>query len=146
MFDTDKVDRNVEMFIFDIFVAITKIKQVANEFDNVQMLLHDFRSWDSIIREFEIVGEASKHLLKSNLLDNKYQAVVDFRNYITHEYFGINQDRVWNIIYSELHDFENIILNIIKKIEPALKQELIDSFIEDNNYLDFIVEALSNLR
>ena len=31
-------------------------------------------------------------------------------------------------------------------IKPDLKQELIESFIEDNKYLDFVVEELENLR
>ncbi len=32
-------------------------KKTSDEFDNAQNLLHDFRSWDSVIREFEIIGE-----------------------------------------------------------------------------------------
>jgi hypothetical protein len=31
-------------------------------------------------------------------------------------------------------------------IDSDLKQELLDSFIEDNNYLDFVVEALKELE
>ena len=29
MFDINQVDRNVELFIFDIYIAIQKIKQVS---------------------------------------------------------------------------------------------------------------------
>lgn len=76
-------------------------------------------AWDSVIREFEIIGEASKYLLRDKLLESQYQEVVDFRNQITHAYFGI---------------------------ESTLKQELIDSCIEDNKYLDFVVSALEKLR
>ncbi len=145
MFDTDKVDRDIELFIFDIYIAILKIKKVVDEFDNVQDLLHDFRSWDSTIREFEIIGEASKYLLKNNLLDNQYRRIVDFRNQITHEYFGIDQNIVWEIIHQKLDGIESVILDLIRDIEPSLKQELIDAFIEDNKYLDFIVKSLRKL-
>lgn len=31
-------------------------------------------------------------------------------------------------------------------IEPNLKQELIESFIEDNYYLDFIIKSLKELK
>ncbi len=34
----------------------------------------------------------------------------------------------------------------MRKLEPKLKQELTDSFIEDNHYLDFIVKALEELK
>ena len=67
MFDITKVDRETELFIFDIYIASLKIKKVASNFNNVQDLLHNFTSWDSIIREFEIIGEASKYLLKDDL-------------------------------------------------------------------------------
>ena len=145
MFDTDKVDRDIELFIFDVYIAILKIKKVVDEFDKVQDLLHDFRSWDSTIREFEIIGEASKYLLKNNLLDNQYRRIVDFRNQITHEYFGIDQNIVWEIIHQKLDGIESVILDLIRDIEPSLKQELIDAFIEDNKYLDFIVKSLRKL-
>ena len=146
MYDIDRVDRNVELFIFDVYIAIQKIKKVSTGFDNVQNLLHDFTSWDSVIREFEIIGEASKYLLKDALLSEHYQEVVDFRNQITHEYFGIDQDVVWTIIHVDLIPFEGIIVQLIDNIERKLKNELIDAFIEDNNYLSFVVEVLEDLR
>ena len=146
MFDIDKIDRNIELFIFDIFIAIQKIKKVSSKFDNVNDLLHSFTDWDSVIREFKIIGEASKYLLRDKLVENSNQRIVDFRNQITHEYFGIDQDIVWGIINQKLTPFEQTILELIKNIEPSLKQELIESFIEDNHYLDFIIEALRELN
>lgn len=146
MFDINKVDRDVELFIFDIYIAILKIKKVTAEFDSVQNLLYDFRSWDSVIREFEIIGEASKYLLRDKILDAEYQVVVDFRNQITHEYFGIDQEVVWTISNTDLDGFEEIILELISNIEVNLKKELIESFVKDNKYLDFVVEKLRELK
>ena len=146
MFDINKVDRKVEMFVFDIFIAIQKIKDTSSKFDNVQDLLHSYTSWDSVIREFEIIGEASKYLLKDNLLVKDYQVAVDFRNQITHEYFGIDLDVVWTIIYTDLDQFEHIILELICTINSDLKRELIESFIEDNKYLNFVVKELESLK
>ena len=146
MFDITNVDRKVEMFIFDIYVAILKIKNTANKFSNVQDLLYDYTKWDSVIREFEIIGEASKYLLKSNLIHKDYQKIVNFRNQITHEYFGIDRDVVWLIIETKLDFLEQTIIELIQKMEANLKNELIEAFIEDNGYLDFVVEELEVLR
>ena len=146
MFDVNKSSRNIELFIFDIYIAILKIKKVASKFNNGEDLLHSFIDWDSVIREFEIIGEASKHLFEHNLLDKQYRRIVDFRNHITHQYFGIDQNIVWEIINQKLEDIENIVLDLIQNIEPKLKQELIESFIEDNKYLDFVVEKLEELK
>ena len=146
MFNINNVDRNIELFIFDIYIAIQKITKVSNKFNNVQDLLYDFMAWDSVVREFEIIGEATKYLLRDQLLEKNYQEMVDFRNQIIHAYFGIDQDIVWEIINNDLKHFEQIIKSLILNIEPNLKQELIKSFIEDNHYLDFIVEALRELK
>ena len=146
MYDIDNIDRAIEMFIFDIVVAIEKIKYVSNQFENPQNLLYDFKSWDTIIREFEIIGEASKHLIKSDILNREYQKVVDFRNIISHEYFGINAEEVWDIIHNDLLNFEKVILNLVNNLEQSLKEELIETFIKDNHYLDFIVKKLNQLR
>jgi len=94
MYNLSSTNREVELFVFDIYVAILKIETVSSEFENVENMLHDFRSWDSVIREFEIIGEASKYLLNENLLDTDYRRIVDFRNSIMHGYFGIEQNIV----------------------------------------------------
>ena len=146
MFDINNVDRPVEMFIFDIYIAILKIEDTSSKFSNVQDLLYSYNHWDSVIREFEIIGEASKYLLKDELFSKKYQVLVDFRNKITHEYFGIDQDIVWLIIYNDLDEIKSIIIKLINNIESELKQELIESFLEDNKYLDFVVKKLDGLN
>ena len=146
MSNSIKRDRNIELFIFDIFIAIQKIKKVASEFDDVEKLIYDFKSWDSIIREFEIIGEATKYLLKNSLLSKDYQEIVDFRNQITHAYFGIDPDIVWTIIHTDLKPFEDVIKELINNIEQNLRDKLIDAYIKDNHYLSFIVSALKDIK
>jgi len=59
------------------------------------------------MRELQIIGEATKHLLQAQLIDDTYRIVVDFRNVIVHEYFGIDADEIWDILQNELPTFEN---------------------------------------
>ena len=145
MYDINKANREISLFLFDVYIAILKIEKVASKFNNVNELLYDFTKWDSVIREFEIIGEASKYLIKDNILDKSYQVIVDFRNQITHEYFGIDQDIVWMIIQKDLKDIKNVIEQKIYQLDDNLKNELIESFIEDNYYLDFVVKRLKEL-
>ena len=49
-------------------------------------------------------------------------------------------------ICTHLDPFENIVLKLINNINPDLKEELIEPFIEDNSYLDFIVKELECLK
>ena len=79
------------------------------------------------------------------MLDRQYRQIVNFRNKIIHEYFGIDPDEIWSVISDDLDSFEEVILNLINNIEINLKQELINSFIEDNCYLDFVVKRLEKV-
>ena len=57
--------RNKHLFVFDIFIAILKIEKVSSMYKSADKLKHEFMAWDSVIREFEIIGEASKHLIEA---------------------------------------------------------------------------------
>lgn len=138
--------RQIELFIFDTYVAIVKIEYVAKDFLNIQDLLHDFKSWDTVIREFEIIGEATKHLIRDELLNKKFQVVVAFRNLIIHEYFGIEPCEVDDIIKNDLKSLKQTIVEVINEIDSDLKNELIDATIEDNKYLSFVVQALQEIE
>ena len=92
------MSRDITLYIVDILIAIDKIKRYSKPFLNAQELLYSEMAWDACIRELELIGEATKYLLNANLLDNSYRRVVDFRNQITHGYFGINEEIVWDVI------------------------------------------------
>ena len=52
---------------------------------------------------------------------------------------------MFDIVHHDFKDFVNVILELKNKIEPNLKQKLVESFIEDNNYLCFVVTSLKGL-
>lgn len=138
--------RVYELFLFDIYVAIAKIVFVTDKFNNSESLKHDFMAWDSVIREFEIMGEATNILIKNDILDSNSQIVVDFRNLLIHHYFGIDSEEVWDVIHNDLQEFRTLIEEKIKNIEESLKQELTQSLLEENMHLTFVVQALEKFN
>lgn len=137
--------RVVELFLFDIYVAIVKIEHTAAKFSNSQDLLHDYLSWDSVVREFEIVGEAVNTLIKNGLLDESNRMIVDFRNLLIHHYFGIDPDEVWNVIEDDLGYFKEMIIKRIHTIDSTLKDSIVRSLLSEFSYLPFVVEKLVQL-
>ncbi len=138
--------RSTLYFLLDIYVAITKIEHVVERYNNAQRLLHDFMAWDSVIREFEIVGEASNRLLRIEELEEEYRVVVDFRNVIVHHYFGIDADEVWEVATQHLGAFKQALIERLKETEEELLSEGIEAFCEQNDYLPFVTEALQVLK
>ncbi len=134
-----------ELFLFDVWIAILKIEKVTANFARAEEIKDDFVSWDSVIREFEIMGEAVKLLIKNNILSRENRIVVDFRNFIIHHYFGIDAEEIWNVINDDLKDFKKIIESKILEIESSLKKELILDLIEENSNLNFIIKELKGI-
>ena len=73
----------------------------------------------AVYYQFLIIGEAVNHLNNEIIDNNKYPWHLprSFRNFIAHEYFGINPERVWGIIDNNLIDFINLINNILDRID-----------------------------
>lgn len=66
---------------------------------------NDYKTVDAVIRNFEIIGEASRSLNDS--FKNKYPEVpwkemYYLRNRISHEYFGVDYEIIWDVAINDL--------------------------------------------
>ena len=70
--------------------------------------------WDATLRRLEIIGEATKYLTTMDILNNReYRKIVDFRNVISHAYFGVVEEEVWYVIKEKLQLYKQDILDIV---------------------------------
>jgi len=116
--------RDVSFYIVDVFIAIDKIKRYIKEFKSVDELLYSELHWDATIRELEIIGEATKHILKDEIIDSKYRRIVDFRNQITHGYFGIDENIVWDVLQNKLPQYQNDLKEILLRLDIDLNSAI----------------------
>ena len=91
-------------FLSDIREAILRINAYIKNV-NYQEFLEDTKTQDAVVRNLEIIGEATKNV--SEELKNKYTQVfwkdlAGLRDKLIHHYFGVNFDIVWNIVKDEL--------------------------------------------
>ncbi len=73
---------------------------------------------DAVIRNFEIIGEASKKIPTE--IQEKYPGIpwrkmYGLRNLIAHEYFGINYELIWEIAKNNLPQNRLDLQKIIEK-------------------------------
>ncbi|BCD62064.1 hypothetical protein NitYY0826_C0933 [Nitratiruptor sp. YY08-26] len=138
--------RNSGLLLFDIYVAILKIQKHANKFSKPQELLHSYVDWDVVIREFEIIGEATNALIKYSYFDESKRVIVDFRNVLIHEYFGIDCVEVWDIITNYLPSFKQEIEEKILQLSHESFHGLLENIIQENSHISYIVKNLQNLK
>ncbi len=69
------------------------------------------------IKQLEIIGEASKHLSEETKLlvpEVAWPEIIAMRNVFVHEYFGIDNLLLWEIIQTEIPIFKSQISNLLK--------------------------------
>ena len=96
--------RDKKLFAEDIIEAIEAIFSHIQGYE-FEDFIADRKTYNAVIKEFEIIGEATKHIkedLKKLYPDIRWQDIVDFRNRISHEYFGVDFRIIWNTIFYEL--------------------------------------------
>jgi uncharacterized protein with HEPN domain len=79
--------------------------------------INDEKTIDAVIRDFEIIGEASNRVdssFRSFYLQLPCDRIRGFRNCIIHEYFGIDYLIVWTIIENDLEELIDQIDEILK--------------------------------
>ncbi len=116
--------RNIKLYITDILNSINKINEYTLNF-SLDDLKNDSKTTDAVIRNFEIIGEAASKLPHKFKNENNYidwRALIDFRNVIIHEYFGVNLEIIWDIIQNELI----LLFNKIDQLNRTLPNGLIE--------------------
>ncbi len=138
--------RDIELFIVDILVAVRKIEEYIKEFDDKEEFRQDSLHWDATIRQLEIIGEALNKLLEDESFEKvspKYfRKVVNFRNVIAHGYFGIDIDEVWNVLTQKLDMLDVDLRKIVKggiDLTDAINSEISEyKRLDDNLIVKFL--------
>jgi uncharacterized protein with HEPN domain len=76
----------------------------------------------AIERQLEIIGEAANHLSENILLHSSntdWRKIIAFRNFIVHEYFGVDLELVWDIVQTKLPALKVEIVSMISNIDEA---------------------------
>lgn len=129
-------ERSIDCFVIDIVLTLARLKKNAKMCSSVQDLLHNDNLCDAILRQLEVLGEAANNILKSekycNHVNREWRKIVNFRNIVAHEYFGIDYEIVFDILQHKITSFDKEILVLITQFSScrSLKQALIDAQLE----------------
>lgn len=80
--------------------------------------LSDRKTQDAVIRNIEIIGEASKRLaddLKSRRREIPWKQVAGMRDKLIHEYFGVDLLLVWDTIKRDLAKLDRAVKAMLRE-------------------------------
>jgi uncharacterized protein with HEPN domain len=110
-------ERHTKLLLGDILDSAEKINTYTQSLTYDQFI-EDSRTIDAVIRNLEIIGEASNRLpdeLKDQTSEVDWHKIRGLRNRIVHGYFGINYKIIWDIVEDYLPELTDQINELIDK-------------------------------
>jgi uncharacterized protein with HEPN domain len=98
--------RSSNLLLLDMKEAAEKILKYTKGL-SFEDFLTDDKTIDAVVRNFEIIGEASLRIDEDFRLENpqiEWKKLRGFRNRIVHDYFGIDYEIVWSILSEDLEE------------------------------------------
>ena len=96
--------RDIKLYINDIISAISKIEKYTKNI-SFSKFSQDDKTIDAVIRNIEIIGEASKNIpkeIQDKNIDIPWRMISSMRNKVAQEYFGVDVDILWKTIKEDI--------------------------------------------
>ena len=110
------IKRDYLFYLEDMVLSMDKIATYLQGLDFEQFLKSDMVI-DAVIRNFEIIGEASNNIpiqIQEKYPDVPWSKMYRLRNIVTHHYHGIDYEMIWEITHNNLPENKIDIQNLIK--------------------------------
>lgn len=103
-----------KVFIEHILESINAIEEFSKDLTKEELKSNRMKQ-NAIVREIEIIGEAAKNIskiLKNKHPEIKWQEIIGTRDMITHHYFGLDLEIIWDIINKDIKILKKQIIKI----------------------------------
>ncbi|KKQ33230.1 MAG: hypothetical protein US49_C0002G0125 [candidate division TM6 bacterium GW2011_GWF2_37_49] len=135
--------RNPALYLLDILVSIDRVRRFSVNMASVQDLIKNESACSAVLRELSIIGEAMNHVLRvdslTRLVKPEWRDVVDFRNILIHEYFGVSFSEIYGIIKNDIPILEQEIISILRHLNSSeLLQSAMDCAIDELKQMERI--------
>ncbi len=111
------MSKNYKILVEHILESIAWIQKYTENIPEANFV-KSTQIQDSVIRRLEIIGEAIGKFpkeIKKQYPDIQWNEISDMRNFLIHEYFGIDIHLVWNTVKNDIPKLEKQMNEIIKE-------------------------------
>ena len=98
------MSRDESLYLADIQESCEKVLRFTKGM-TYKDFVHDDLHFDAVLRNLEIIGEAVKNIseeTRQKYPNVKWRKIAGFRDIVAHEYFGIDDETVWDIVENEI--------------------------------------------
>jgi len=98
------MSRDESLYLADIQESCEKVLRFTEGL-TYKDFIHDDLHFDAVLRNLEVIGEAVKNVseeTRQKYPNVKWRKIAGFRDIVAHEYFGVNDETVWDIVKNEI--------------------------------------------
>jgi uncharacterized protein with HEPN domain len=98
------MSRKEALYLADIQESCEKVLRFTHGM-TFKDFTHDELHFDAVLRNLEIIGEAVKNIseeTRQKFPNIKWRKIAGFRDIVAHQYFGVNDETVWDIVENEI--------------------------------------------
>ncbi|MBI4357113.1 MAG: DUF86 domain-containing protein [Gammaproteobacteria bacterium] len=114
------MSKDAKLYLIHILESLEKINEYTKH--GKPCFLKNIMAQDAVYRNFEIIGEATKRLPENiKALDNSipWKHMAKFRDFIIHQYDGVDPTKVWKTIKENLPGLDHSIQNLLNQLEQT---------------------------
>ncbi len=110
-----KEKRDVHLYILDMLQAIDEVNEFVTDIPNAEALVNNKPIYKAVLMNFIIIGEASRNIFEEVRISHpevEWKDVMNMRNKLVHEYFGVDNAVVWDTIKKNFPELKEILTKI----------------------------------
>ena len=110
------MSRDESLYLGDIQESCEKILRFTTGM-TYKEFIHDELHFDAVLRNLEVIGEAVKNIPEETRItypNVKWRKIAGFRDIVAHEYFGVNEETVWDIVKNQIPDLLEIVKTMLE--------------------------------